>query len=263
MLNIMRSRRMPALLTTMLSLPKLATASPPAERISLTTYSAEERDCPVPSKWPPRSLTTTLAPCLASNNASSRPMPRPAPVITATLPVNSAIFLIPLLFLAGIWCLLGDFARSFYVEVFFGFHQGFVQIRGQLVDEVDRHLRLILVAREQHDAAGTPVVVEIARPGSARRHDQRRGDVKVILLQLVLVKGNHLRHLRVGAEQNFAHRTFGFADVFDLGARIYRHRLVQVRRQRLAGFVGLGHRVLHGSGRDGSGYRRGFASRQS
>src|ERR1039458_6538767 len=283
MLNIMRSRRMPALLTRMLSLPKLsiahsmirlaalksvtlsklATASPPAERISLTTSSAGERDCPVPSKWPPRSLTTTLAPCLASNNASSRPMPRPAPVITATLPVSSAILLIQLCFLVGIWSLLGDFARSFYVEVFFGFYQGFVQIRGQLVDEVDGHLRFILVARVQHDAAGTSVVVEIARPGFAQRHDQRRGDVKVVLLQFVLVESNHPGHLRVHAEQNFAHRTFGFADVFDPGARIYRHGLVQVRRQRLAGLVGRGHRGLHGSRRDGSGYRRGFAIRQS
>jgi hypothetical protein len=111
MLKTMRSRRIPALLTTMLSLPKLsiaqsmirladlksvtlsklATASPPAERISLTTSSAGERDCPVPSKCPPRSFTTIFAPCLASNNASSRPMPRPAPVITATLPVKLAI----------------------------------------------------------------------------------------------------------------------------------------------------------------------------
>jgi hypothetical protein len=62
-----------------------------AERISLITSSAGERDWPVPSKWPPRSLTTTLAPCLASNNASSRPIPRPAPVTIATFPSSNAI----------------------------------------------------------------------------------------------------------------------------------------------------------------------------
>ena len=35
---------------------------------------------------PPRSLTTTLAPCAASVSACSRPMPRPAPVTMATRP---------------------------------------------------------------------------------------------------------------------------------------------------------------------------------
>src|SRR5579863_8923823 len=190
MLKIMRSRRMPALLMTMLSLPKLstaqstirladlksvtlsklATASPPADRISLTTSSAGDRDWPVPSKCPPRSFTTTLAPCFASNNASSRPMPRPAPVITATLPVSSAIWLVPLLFLAWVWirCLLGDFARSCYVESFLRFHHRLVEVRGQLVDKIDRHLGLILIARIEHDAAGAAVVVEIARPRPAR-----------------------------------------------------------------------------------------------
>ena len=177
MLKIMRSRRMPALFTTMLSLPKLsiaqstirladlksvtlsklATASPPAERISLTTSSAGERDCPVPSKCPPRSLTTTFAPCLAISNASSRPIPRPAPVITATLPVNSAICLVPLFFLAWLWIrclLLGDFARSYYVEIFLRFQHRFVDVRGHLVNQIDGRFRLVVVARIEHDAAG-------------------------------------------------------------------------------------------------------------
>src|SRR5271163_4498305 len=253
MLKIMRSRRMPALFTTMLSLPKLsiaqstirladlksvtlsklATASPPAERISLTTSSAGERDCPVPSKCPPRSFTTTFAPCFASSSASSRPMPRPAPVITATLPVSSAILVVPLLFLAWIWirCLLGHFARSFYIEVFGGLDHGFVEVRGQLVDDIDRHLRLILIARVQHNAAGAPFVVEIARPGFPRRHDQGGGDVKIHVLQLIFVIGNHLGHRRVRTEHDFAHRALGFANVLDRCPRKYRHRLVQVRRQ--------------------------------
>ena len=45
----------------------------------------------------PRSLTTTLAPSLAINSANSRPMPPPAPVITATLPSIMPFMLILLL----------------------------------------------------------------------------------------------------------------------------------------------------------------------
>src|ERR1700729_2849470 len=41
-----------------------------------------------------RSTTTTLAPRLAKPSAAARPMPLPAPVINATLPLNS-IFLPP------------------------------------------------------------------------------------------------------------------------------------------------------------------------
>src|ERR1700760_4249934 len=39
---------------------------------------------PVPSRAPPRSFPTTLAPSLASVNAYSRPSPPPAPVTTTT-----------------------------------------------------------------------------------------------------------------------------------------------------------------------------------
>ena len=79
------SRRMPALLTTPSSLPKLstailtirlagiasatvskfATAVPPRFRISSTTSSAGEALVPDPSAAPPGSLTTTLAPSAA------------------------------------------------------------------------------------------------------------------------------------------------------------------------------------------------------
>src|SRR5205809_314468 len=104
MLKIIRSRRMPALLTTMLSLPNvsrahstmrlaalksatlspLATASPPFFLISATTSCAGVAvGCPVPSKCAPRSFTTTLAPCCAMSSACSRPMPRPEPVMIA------------------------------------------------------------------------------------------------------------------------------------------------------------------------------------
>ena len=104
----MRSRRIPALLTTTWRSPKvetawstsalapakeltlsvLATAWPPAAVISSTTDWAAETSAPEPSTAPPRSLTTTLAPSEANRSACSRPMPRPAPVMIATLPCN-------------------------------------------------------------------------------------------------------------------------------------------------------------------------------
>src|SRR5579862_1781241 len=106
MLTIMRSRRMPALLTrtsrppnvstawwTMRAAPAqsatssvLATASPPASAIDAATSRAGPPSAPVPSRAPPRSLTTTRAPWAASISAWSRPIPRPAPVTMHTRP---------------------------------------------------------------------------------------------------------------------------------------------------------------------------------
>src|SRR5689334_15877241 len=102
----MRSRRMPALFTTQSMRPKLSmavlmmrsapcgsatlslleTATPPAFLISATTWSATLTSAPSPSADPPRSFTTTLAPSAAARREISRPMPRPAPVTTITLP---------------------------------------------------------------------------------------------------------------------------------------------------------------------------------
>src|SRR5487761_951861 len=109
MFTSMRSRRMPALLTTMSTPTKAATAcstslrapsksatfspsaiaSPPAASISATPCSAGDRSAPSPASDPPRSFTTTLAPARASASACARPMPRPAPVTIATLPLRS------------------------------------------------------------------------------------------------------------------------------------------------------------------------------
>jgi hypothetical protein len=109
MFTSMRSRRMPALLTSTSSRPKvaiacsimraapaksltsspLAIASPPAAAISATTSCAGPDDAPLPSRAPPRSFTTTLAPCAANISAYSRPMPRPAPVMITTRPSQS------------------------------------------------------------------------------------------------------------------------------------------------------------------------------
>src|SRR3954463_11916430 len=106
MLKLMRSRRMPALLTRMSRPPnsltacwisfsppshdvmssKLGAALPPAALISLTTSSAGRSSLDSPETEPPTSLTTTDAPSDASRRASVRPIPRPAPVMTATLP---------------------------------------------------------------------------------------------------------------------------------------------------------------------------------
>src|SRR6202048_2424086 len=65
-----------------------AIATPPALRISSTTVSDGVNEPPVPSRAPPKSLTTTLAPRLASPSACARPRPLPAPVTIATRPSN-------------------------------------------------------------------------------------------------------------------------------------------------------------------------------
>src|SRR5262245_55016007 len=61
------------------TLPLKATASPPAALISAATASPGAAS---------RSLTTTLAPSLASLSAMARPMPRPEPVMSATFPFS-------------------------------------------------------------------------------------------------------------------------------------------------------------------------------
>src|SRR5258706_7696992 len=116
MLVSMRSRKMPALLITACRSPKvstavlisrcapsqeatlspLATASPPIAVISSTTCWAGLRSPPVPSTLPPRSLTTTFAPCAARLSACSRPIPRPAPVTIATRPSHNLLMNKPL-----------------------------------------------------------------------------------------------------------------------------------------------------------------------
>src|SRR5512140_1726897 len=102
------SRRMPALAQSRSTLPHSlvaratiaftcskfetsapsAIAVPPAFLISSTTLSAGVSDPPVPSRAPPKSLTTTLAPRLARPSACARPRPLPAPVTMATRPSN-------------------------------------------------------------------------------------------------------------------------------------------------------------------------------
>src|SRR5690606_21073899 len=108
MLKKKRSRRMPALLTTMSSRPNassarwtmrladshsatlsvLATACPPAARIWSTTFCAGPASRPSPCTLAPMSFTTTEAPAAANASAQSRPMPPPAPVTIATLPAS-------------------------------------------------------------------------------------------------------------------------------------------------------------------------------
>ena len=111
MLVSIRSRRMPALLTTACRSPNvstavlirrwapshddtlspLATASPPNALISSTTCWAGDRSPPEPSTLPPRSFTTTFAPWYARLRACSRPMPRPAPVTMAMRPSHNLL----------------------------------------------------------------------------------------------------------------------------------------------------------------------------
>src|SRR4051794_31680398 len=115
MLASMRSRRMPALLISTSRRPKesmacrtsfsapaqsemssvLATASPPMALISSTTCWAGPASWPSPSIEPPRSFTTTFAPCSASISECSRPMPRPAPVTMQTRPSHNPTIVQP------------------------------------------------------------------------------------------------------------------------------------------------------------------------
>src|SRR5271165_4898670 len=78
---------------------ELTTARPPAAVIVSTTSWAGVRSPPSPLSEPPTSLTTTLAPSLARTSASSRPIPRPAPVTIATLssskPMDSSLDVTP------------------------------------------------------------------------------------------------------------------------------------------------------------------------
>src|SRR3954447_24704812 len=62
----------------------LATAWPPASRISSTTICAGASDEPSPSRDVPMSLTTTRAPSAAKASACARPRPPPAPVTMTT-----------------------------------------------------------------------------------------------------------------------------------------------------------------------------------
>src|ERR1700684_811583 len=80
------------------TLPLTAMALPPAATISAATASPGAVS---------RSLTTMLAPSLASFNAMARPMPRPDPVINATFPA-SLVISCPWDFLGVLWASNGD-----------------------------------------------------------------------------------------------------------------------------------------------------------
>ena len=108
---------MPALFTTMSMRPKLSIAvctifcafshsatlsvfatarpAPFAWVISATTCSAGPTSWPSPVTAAPTSQTTTLAPFAARQIAVARPMPRPAPVTTATLPSSIPAIRVP------------------------------------------------------------------------------------------------------------------------------------------------------------------------
>src|SRR5579862_5823250 len=106
MLTIIRSRTMPALLTSVSRRPHWATAeeirwpapskeptssplamaSPPRDRMMSTTSPAGPVEPPCPSSSAPTSLTTTRAPWRANSRAWARPIPRPAPVMITTRP---------------------------------------------------------------------------------------------------------------------------------------------------------------------------------
>ncbi len=99
-LTRVRSRRMPALLTSASSRPSCSTAVRTiACAASISEQSPTDRTAVPPAAtissttaWPAASSTsptTTPAPSRASSSASPRPRPRPAPVTIATLPSRS------------------------------------------------------------------------------------------------------------------------------------------------------------------------------
>src|SRR4051812_30205346 len=80
----------------------LATAWPPASRISSTTICAGASDEPSPSRDVPMSLTTTRAPSAAKASAWARPSPPPAPVTMTTRSSQMPIRLLSQVGLAAI-----------------------------------------------------------------------------------------------------------------------------------------------------------------
>src|SRR5512137_1335989 len=77
------------------TLPYWATAWTPSALHSLTVWSAGDVLAPLPSVPPPRSHATMLAPSLASDSDTALPMPLPAPVTTAFLPLSLLAILDP------------------------------------------------------------------------------------------------------------------------------------------------------------------------
>ncbi len=105
MLNSIRSRVMPALLTTTSSPPSPSAVAisssavarwlmSPATAIALAPTALISSMTSEASKAEPMSLTTTVAPSRARPTASARPSPAAAPVTTATLPDRSVTFVL-------------------------------------------------------------------------------------------------------------------------------------------------------------------------
>ena len=111
---------------------RLATASPPAARISATTASAGGSTgasaTPSVSLIPtPRSFTSTFAPRAANISAYSRPRLRPAPVTTTTLPSNpsSSLMFVPPFGVGGVPLRHTSGAESSHSSVYTGVRPSF------------------------------------------------------------------------------------------------------------------------------------------
>src|SRR5437899_3999066 len=114
-----------------------------------------------------RSTTTTLAPLLPKASAVARPMPLPAPVISATLPVKSRSMTSSL-------CLLADQPRpSCQIR-----HQFADQVARDLVEQIavgvefclrlaDQHLGLVQGVHVEKDAAAAQVALRAGTAGHA------------------------------------------------------------------------------------------------
>src|SRR5260370_20255194 len=188
----MCGRPMPALFTTMSRRPQASSAvwtsaappsgvemswasaitSPPAFPIAATASSAGVSPVSAPSVATPTSFTTTRAPYASSRAASAPPMPRPAPVTTATLPssVGSIISSVPSGLGSALW--LGRLQH--------GLTAAGGELRPQCVDVGggEAPVRAALLGLPPHLVVGLPAVApqhpleDLARLGDG----ERRGD---------------------------------------------------------------------------------------
>src|SRR5690606_21032700 len=208
----MRSRRKPALLTSVSSRPNapiavstsaaapasvamssvLATARPPSASISRTTSCAGPSEAsPVPSRATPRSLTTTWAPCRANSRACARPSPRPAPV-TATTRSWQIITAPSVPAAAG----AGGRSGSLLVD------GGGVEERGALSPAVQLHRRPADVGREagREEHARGADVVGVGEPAERDGLRHRPHALLVAVVQVGLLGADHAERQGVDAD---------------------------------------------------------------
>src|SRR5215204_2060985 len=200
----------------------LATASPPAAVISRTTSSAGAASPPSPAKPPPESLTTTFAPCAASNRAYERPSPLPPPVMAATRSSN----------------LKSLFSEDQAIQITPG--TPFLQ---QVVECVEaRHVRFADSGTNAFSSSAALIVVIARRAGDCEFGSVYGGFADrvdpVVLSFLARLDGRRVAFRRLGDD---------VGDVFGLllehRGRVPRHAALNEAGEELVGKAAAGHPV--------------------